>query len=94
MSESMIYVLEKMCSYVNVKYEDINFNEDYWYVKYQWTKEQELDFIKWLANEVRTNNEVRKGITRLPYRPSKVRCNEFSNHFNLMFGWKTKTEEL
>ena len=94
MNDSIIYVLKKMCSYVNVVYEDIDFKENDWYLKYQWTHEEELDFIEWLANEVRTNNEIRKGLTRLPYRPSKTRCKEFADHFNLMFGWKTKIEEI
>lgn len=94
MSDSIIYVLKKMCSYVNVVFEDIDFNEDNWYWKYEWTKEQEQNFIEWLANEVKTNNGIRKEITTLPYRPSKTRCVAFANHFNLMFGWKTKIEEL
>jgi hypothetical protein len=94
MSDSIIYVLKKMCLYVNVVFEEINFEEDNWYWKYEWTKEEEQDFIEWLANEIKSNNEIRKGLTRLPYRPSKARCSAFANHFNMMFGWKTKTKEL
>lgn len=94
MSESIIYVLKKMCSYVNVEYEDIDFTKNNWYWEYEWTKEEETDFIEWLTNEIKTNNNIRKELSTLPYRPSKKRCNTFANHFNMMFGWKTKIEEI
>ncbi len=93
MSEELVYVLEKMCSYVNVDYNDINFDENDWYLEYEWTKEQETNFINWLTNEIRINNKIRKGISKLKYRPSKKRATLFANYFNMMFGWKTKIEE-
>jgi len=83
-----------MCSYVNVEYDDIDFNEDNWYWLYEWTQEEERDFIEWLSNEVKTNNTVRKEISCLPYRPSKSKSKLYAEHFNMMFGWKTKIEEL
>ncbi len=93
MSEELVYVLEKMCSYVNADYNDINFDEDDWYFKYEWTKEQETNFINWLTDEIRINNKIRKEISKLRYRPSKKRATLFANYFNMMFGWKTKIEE-
>jgi len=92
-NESLIYVLKKMCSYVNVKYEDIDFKKDNWYWEYEWTQEQEQDFIEWLSNEIKTNNKIRKDMSSLSYRPSKKRSNTFATHFNMMFGWKTKQKE-
>ena len=94
MTDSFKYVLKKMCSYVNVEYDDIDYKKDNWYWEYEWTREEELDFIEWLANEVKTNNSIRKELSTLPYRPSKKRVKLFAEHFNMMFGWKTKTKEL
>lgn len=90
MNSSIIYIFKKMCSYVNVNYEDIDFNENDWYFKYEWSEEQEKDFISWLSNEVRTNNIIRKELTSLQYKPSKKKSYSFAINFNLMFGWKTK----
>ena len=83
-------VLVKMCSYVDVCFDDIDFKKDGWYSEHTWTEEQEKDFCNWLENEISTNNEVRKGITTLPYRPSKKRIKQAVMWFNLMWGWKTK----
>lgn len=90
MNDTMKLVLIKMCTYVGVKYEDIDFKKENWYMEHTWTAEQEKDFCDWLINEIRTNNEIRKGITNLPYKPSKKRAKSAVMWFNLMWGWKTK----
>lgn len=92
MTESMKYVLEKMCSYVNVKYEDVDFKKDNWYWDHLWTIEQEKDFCDWLENELLTNNKVRKELTNLPYRPNKKRVKLAVMMFNLAYGWKTRNK--
>ena len=94
MTESLKFILEKMCSYVDVNFEDIDYTEDNWYWEYEWTQEDEADFIEWLANEIKTNNKVRKEVSNLPYRPSMKKASAFASHFNMMFGWKTKLKEL
>ena len=40
--------------------------------------------------EIRTNNNIRKELTTLPYRPTKKRVEKTVMWFNLMWGWKTK----
>jgi len=92
MNDIKKYVFTKMCSFVNVKFEDINFDNDGWYLEHTWTQKKEKEFCEWLINEIRTNNEVRKELTTLPYRPSKKRVESTVMWFNLMWGWKT--EEL
>lgn len=84
------YVFTKMCSYVDVKYEDVDFSKEDWYLEHTWTKEQEKDFCDWLANEIRTNTKVRNGITTHRYKPSKENAKKTVMWFNLMWGWKTK----
>ena len=90
LNESQKQVFTKMCSYVNVNIDDIDFSKDRWYCEHEWTKEQEQDFCDWLVNEIRTNNNIRKELTTLSHRPTKKRVKETVMWFNLMWGWKTK----
>jgi hypothetical protein len=90
MNESLKYVFEKMCSYVNVNIDDVDFQKDGWYSEHTWTREQEKDFCDWLVNEIRTNNKVRKEITTLSYRPTKKSTEKAVMWFNFMWGWKIK----
>ena len=50
LNESQKQVFTKMCSYVNVNIDDIDFSKDRWYCEHEWTKEQEQDFCDWLVN--------------------------------------------
>lgn len=93
MNEATIYVLKKMCSYVDADYDKIDFQEHNWYYKYTWSTIDEENFIDWLTYEVQKNNDVRKGLTSLPYRPGKKMARKFADHFNFMFGWKVKNNE-
>lgn len=70
MNNAMVLVLIKMCSYVGVRFEDVDFKEEKWYLNHSWTAEQEKDFCDWLVNKIRTDNDIRKGLTTLSYKPS------------------------
>ncbi len=90
LNKSQQHVFTKMCEMVNVKLKDVDFTKDGWYLEHTWTSEQEQEFCEWLKKEIKTNNEVRKELTTLPYRPTKKRVKETVMWFNLMWGWKTK----
>jgi hypothetical protein len=79
-----------MCTYVNVKYKDVDFAEDDWYMKHEWNSDQEKAFGEWLSNEIRTNKEVRKHLTNTRTKPSKSWTEKYVMQFNMMYGWKTK----
>jgi hypothetical protein len=83
-------VIKKMCTYVDVKFEDVDFKKENWYMEHSWTAEQEKKFCNWLVNEIKTNNDIRKELTTLSYRPTKKRVEEAVMWFNLMWGWKTE----
>lgn len=92
MNVGLKYVFEKMCTYVNVNIEDIDFQDNNWYENYEWTENQQKDFTQWLAYQFRNNNNVRKDVTKLSYRPSKIRAESTANWFILYCGWKLKKE--
>ena len=86
------HVLKKMCEYVGADFDKIDIKEEGWYEKYEWSEEQEDGFIEWLANEIRTNNKIRKGITTLSYRPTRAKAEAYASWFVAFCGWKTKKE--
>ena len=91
-SKGMRFVLEKMCTYVDANLDEIDLHEDGWYQQYEWSKEDEEDFTQWLVDKFRNNNNVRKDVTTLPYRPTIARAEMAASWFILYCGWKTKQE--
>lgn len=86
MHEYIETALKEMCSRVNAKYEDVDFQENWWFMNYSWTKEQEDDYLKWLTNYLKPI-KVRSVFTDFPriYKEDKV-----ASWFVLNYGWKTK----
>ena len=89
-SESLVTVLKKMCSIIEVEYHTIDFQKEDWYFDHEWTIDQEHYFIDWLIMEVRANNDLRKELSTLPYRPNMTISKNFAMWFNMMYGWKTR----
>lgn len=90
MTDELKYVLEKMCTYVNLDINDIDIEKEGWYNDHEWEEEDEEHFYHWLTDEFRTNNKVRKQLTQLPSRPSIVRAQDAARWFIFYCGWKTK----
>ena len=89
MHEEVEIVLKKQCEIVGVKYEDVDFNNDLWFFEYQWTKDQESEFIEWLTNHLQTRKEARAIIMNMPSR-NKSMCKRTAEAFAFNFGWKYK----
>lgn len=83
-------VLTEMCDRVGVKYEDIDFAKDEWYLEHEWTKEDQDDFINWFAIFLQ-NTGVRQELCKYPplVRTKDERL-KFSRSFVSEFGWKIK----
>jgi len=90
-SEGLVIVLRKMCEYGGVDYDDVDFNQENWFLKTEWSKEDEAEFIGWLAEEIRTNKTVRTDVTSFRYKPNKKTAEHTAKMFNLNYGWRTKT---
>jgi len=87
LQEAHIYVLKKMCEMVGATYEDIDFKEDGWWNKYEWSQEQELEFKKWLVEKLKANTPLRRHLTGLSYNSKKLR-ESVAVEYASFYGWK------
>ena len=93
-------ILTKMFEMVNLDWSNPDIKADYrvfdkdsqWYWRNEWTREQEIEFIEWLADYLYQSSGARKAIMSYPIK-NKKRCLEVANWFNVNYGWKTKKEE-
>lgn len=79
-------ILKKMCELVKADYDSINFKEDRWFMKYQWTSEQEKEFKVWFIEYLKKNKSSRKFLMKRPstHRKSLIKVvDEFLSNY----GW-------
>ena len=81
-------VLREMCKRVEADTENIDFGKHNWFWEYEWTKEQEKDFVEWLADYLYTSTEARREMARFP-RKTKKDCSKVAYWFVWNHGWKT-----
>lgn len=82
-------ILRELCGRVGAKYEDIDFEEYDWYIKYEWTREEEDGFSQWLADYLYRNKEARKEMLSLN-KKTKKHCKTCADFFVFMYGWRVK----
>jgi len=82
-------ILEEMCKRVGANYNEIDFfdKEDPFYMKYEWSVEEQDDFADWLCNYMMDSKEARFELMAY-HRKDKKTIREFVNMFILNFGWK------
>jgi hypothetical protein len=81
------HVLEQMCSVVEADPTEIDFKEEKWFWKYEWSIDQEKAFIKWLADYLYSNKGARAEILETPWRNRK-HCEKAAKFFVWNYGWK------
>ncbi len=86
--EHLEIILKKIFEYSPIEYSKEFCNQDNWFWKHSWTKEQEQEFITWLANYMIANKDARQDLMRLPQK-TKKRCRGFARYFTSVYGWKT-----
>jgi hypothetical protein len=91
-SEELTHILSEMCAWVGANPEKIDFKNPNWYWEYSWTREQQDDFRKWLANYLYTNTKARNAIMNFP-RKNKKYCEKTAFEFILWYGWKEKEND-
>lgn len=79
---------KKMCEKINVDPDTINPKEQFWFWKHTWTQKEENEFVDWLAAEIYKNNDFRRALTKLYYRPNKKLRIKAAQEFTNNFGWK------
>jgi len=82
-------ILKEMCKRVGVKLKDIDFNDQQWFMKHEWTEKEEQDFKKWLVDYLYGSKEARDSIMAYP-RKVKKSCEDVASWFILDYGWKIK----
>ena len=92
MNPYMKEVLTEMCNRVGANYDEIDFKEQEWYYKYEWTRKEELDFLDWYADYLYTNTKARKSLYRTLPRTKKA-CKKAADMF-IFYTWKLKDGEL
>ena len=73
---------------VGANYEEIDFKQKDWYYLYEWTSEQEQEFIQWMTNYLLENRAARQELLEFAYKDKKT-CNKAAKEFTWNYGWKT-----
>ncbi len=87
MGKHTVTILAEMCDRVNVKYKDINFKKERWFMEYSWDKEEESDFIKWVTEYLNSNKEARYEIMKFPRNKRNIK--KTAQFFVFNYGWAT-----
>jgi len=86
----LIRILKEMCKRVSANYDEIDFTKELWFMKYEWSKEEEQSFINWLADYLYKNKEARQVIVFSSYNKTKKYMKKVAEEFTFNYGWKTK----
>lgn len=91
-SDSLKFVLEEMCRIVGADYNSIDFSEDRWYIKYEWTTQECKQFQKWMSDYLYNNAKARREIMHYPSKRKKS-INELCEWFTFQYGWRYCNDE-
>lgn len=83
-------ILNKMCDVVGAK--NIDFKEEGWFLKHEWTEEQEKEFINWMQEYLMKNKDARNEIMARPNK-SKKDIEKVVDEFIFNYGWKIDYNE-
>ena len=81
-------VMNKMCSYVSVEWEDIDPKKPGWYSEHTWTSKQSNHFREWFIKYLMDNSKARKEIMNYPIKNKKI-ITLLVDRFMLDYSWKT-----
>lgn len=84
-------ILTKMCDMVNVKFDEIDFKGSDWYLKHEWSKEQQDEFSEWLQKYLNDGKIAWRELTNMNSSNKKNR-KRFANEFIFQYGWKQKDD--
>jgi len=86
---SIEIILRLMFSIAGVDYNTFEFTED-WYLKHEWSKDQESRFKEVFLLLLKNNANIRKDICGSSGFKNKDYLEKVFNMFNLNYGWKLK----
>lgn len=85
-SESLQEVLKEMCNRVGADYDSIDFSDERWYNKYEWTVQEQKQFQKWLVDYLYKNAKARKEIMNHSIK-RKSYLEKVATEFTFRYGW-------
>lgn len=80
--EDFMFVILKMCEYVDTDINDIDLNYPFWFALRYWTYEKQCEFETWLIDHLRKN-----------FRMNKKLAKKESSWFIFQYGWSTSKEQ-
>ena len=93
MNKETEIIFKEMCTRVGADYEQIDFQEEKWFYKYQWTQTEEEDFKNWLSEHI-YNLPIKRLrlLTKFPHiiRKRKKQSRKFATELVDNYGWKIK----
>lgn len=91
-TKHLIIILKEMCKKVGADYDKVDFAEENWYHKFQWTEVEQNEFRDWLADYFYQNREARVELLTRTSKNKKF-CRGAASMFVFNYGWKWKKEE-
>jgi len=91
MSKYLEKIMKKMCQIVGANFHKMDFKKPNWYWDYEWTEEQEQEFMDWMAKLMLSHKDARKEFMRFP-SSNKKDIAKFILQFCMNFGWRSKAK--
>lgn len=79
-------LIKKMCSFIGVDFEKIDFNNNRWYQTHKWTIAKERRFEKEIVDYLHKRKRAREKLMRFP-SANKRTLKEFAKEFTFQWGW-------
>lgn len=80
-----------MCKRVNANPDDIDFSEEQWFWKYEWTKEEQQIYKEWFMDYLLKDKKRLEQVSRFPrISRNKKELEKLANEFLLQYGWREK----
>lgn len=91
-NESLQEVLKEMFNRVGANYDSIDFSDNKWYNKYEWTLQEQKQFEKWMIDYLYKNPKARKEIMNHSIK-RKSYLEKVVKEFTFQYGWSLAKEE-
>ena len=93
MTEHLEIIMKEMCARVEADYDSLDFkdDDDRYFMKYEWNKEQEQAFVTWMADYLYENEPARREVMNNP-RKNKKNCEKAAGEFAWNHGWRSMTQ--
>ncbi len=84
----MNIILNTMCMFAGVNYNDVDFSKDDWYSKHTWGKDNEGQFKEWLVHYIHKMPAAQKELYDCT-NMTKPQCELSADWFIMNHGWKS-----